>query len=66
MVTENALKEHMEACEHAYQVMLEENGLLKMTGMPPPEEFLDRKRAALKGWMSLWIGCAGWRAGRRA
>ena len=38
----------MEACEHTYEVMLDENRLLKTTGIPPGEDFLERKRTALK------------------
>jgi len=48
MVTENALQEHMAACELTYQLMLDENRLLKTTGIPPGDDFLGQKRAALK------------------
>ena len=47
MVTENALQEHMAACEHTYKVMLDENRMLKAANSPPTDEFLDQKRAAL-------------------
>ncbi len=46
-ITEEALEEHMEACEHAYQVMLEENRLLKADGATLTDDFLDKKRDAL-------------------
>ena len=48
MVTENALQEHMAACDLTYQLMLDENRLLKTTGIPPGDDFLGQKRAALK------------------
>jgi len=48
MVTENTLQEHMAACELTYQLMLDENRLLKTTGTAPGDDFLGQKRAALK------------------
>ena len=48
MVTENTLQEHLAACELTYQLMLDENRLLKTTGAPPGDDFLGQKRAALK------------------
>jgi hypothetical protein len=47
MVTENALLEHMAACESMYQIMLDDNRLLKATGAPPGDELLAQKRAVL-------------------
>lgn len=38
----------MAACELTYQLMLDENRLLKTTGLPPGDDFLGQKRAALK------------------
>jgi ElaB/YqjD/DUF883 family membrane-anchored ribosome-binding protein len=48
MATENTLQQHMAACELTYQLMLDENRLLKTTGSPPGDDFLSQKRAALK------------------
>jgi hypothetical protein len=48
MVSENALQDHMAACELTYQLMLDENRLLKTTGAPPGNDFLDQKRTALR------------------
>jgi hypothetical protein len=38
---------HTDLCEEIYQLMLDENRLLKGTGRPPEEAFLSRKRALL-------------------
>ena len=38
----------MSACELTYQLMLDENRLLKTTGSPPGNDFLDQKRTALR------------------
>jgi fructose-specific phosphotransferase system component IIB len=46
MMTQETLEEHMAACESAYEVMIEENGLLKSEGALS-DDFLERKRAAL-------------------
>ena len=48
MLTENALLEHMAACELTYQLMLDENRLLKTTGTPPGDDFLGQKRIVLR------------------
>ena len=48
MVTDNTFLEHMAACELMYQLMLDDNRLLKTTGAPPGVDFLEQKRAALK------------------
>jgi hypothetical protein len=48
MMSEKTLQEHMAACELTYQLMLDENRLLKTTGAAPGEDFLGQKRAALK------------------
>jgi hypothetical protein len=48
MPDHNALQEHMAACELTYQLMLDENRLLKTTGAAPGDDFLAQKRAALK------------------
>jgi hypothetical protein len=47
MVAEEILEEHMAACEQTYELMLDENRLLKTTGIPPGEDFLGQKRNAL-------------------
>ena len=47
MVTENTLLEHMAACELTYQLMLDENRLLKTTSTPPGDDFLRQKRSVL-------------------
>ena len=47
MIADNALLEHLAACELTYQLMLEENRLLKTTGTPPGDDFLAQKRSAL-------------------
>ena len=48
MAGENALQEHMSACELTYQLMLDENRLLKTTGAAPGDDFLAQKREALR------------------
>jgi hypothetical protein len=47
MIADTALLEHLAACELTYQLMLEENRLLKGTGTVPGDDFLARKRSAL-------------------
>ena len=43
----SALQDHTTLCEQAYQLILEENCLLKTTGQPPNETFLERKQQLL-------------------
>lgn len=43
----SALQEHTALCEQAYQLILEENCLLKTSGQPPNESFLERKQQLL-------------------
>jgi hypothetical protein len=38
------LDEHAALCEQTWQLILEENRLLKTSGLPPDENFLDKKR----------------------
>ena len=38
------LDEHAALCEQTWQLILEENRLLKTCGQPPDQSFLDRKR----------------------
>jgi hypothetical protein len=47
MIADTALQEHLAACELTYQLMMEENRLLKSTGQPPADDFLAQKRSAL-------------------
>jgi hypothetical protein len=47
MATENTLLEHLAACELTYQLMLDENRLLKTTGTAPGDDFLAQKRRVL-------------------
>lgn len=47
MIAENTLEEHMDACEATYQLMLDENRLLKTTATPPGDDFLGQKRIVL-------------------
>jgi len=47
MIAEPAILEHLAACELTYQLMLEENRLLKTAGTPPGDDFLAEKRNAL-------------------
>lgn len=42
-----ALREHTEVCEEIYELMLDENRLLKSVGGHPDERILKRKRALL-------------------
>jgi hypothetical protein len=37
----------MDLCEEVYQLMLDENRVLKASGQPPEESLLNRKRALL-------------------
>jgi hypothetical protein len=48
MKNENALLEHLAACEATYYLLLDENRLLKTTNAPPADDFLVQKRAALR------------------
>lgn len=41
------LQEHTSLCEQTYQLVLEENCLLKKNGQPPDETFLEKKRRLL-------------------
>ena len=43
----SALQDHTALCEQAYQLILEENSLLKSTSQPPNETFLERKQQLL-------------------
>ncbi len=43
----DTLQVHLENCEIAYSLLLEENSLLKREGNPPPDEFLEKKRNLL-------------------
>jgi hypothetical protein len=47
MIADTALLEHLAACELTYQLMLEENRLLKSNGTVPGDDFLAQKRSAL-------------------
>jgi len=47
MELSSALQDHTTLCEQAYQLILEENCLLKTTGQPPNEVFLERKQQLL-------------------
>ena len=41
------LAQHLALCEETYQVLLEENRILKQTSQPPDQEFLRRKERIL-------------------
>ena len=43
----DTLRVHLENCEIAYSLLLEENSILKREGKPPAEEFLKKKRILL-------------------
>ena len=43
----DTLQVHLENCEIAYAILLEENSILKREGKPPSEEFLQKKRNLL-------------------
>ncbi len=43
----DALRSHTDLCEEIYQLMLDENRILKGSGRPPEDAFLDRKRQML-------------------
>ncbi|MDD5348997.1 MAG: hypothetical protein PHQ12_02180 [Chthoniobacteraceae bacterium] len=44
---ENILNAHLSLCERVYDLILQENQILKETGKAPSEEVLDRKRGLL-------------------
>ncbi len=44
---ENLLQSHLALCERIYELILEENQILKITGKAPEALFLERKRALL-------------------
>jgi flagellar biosynthesis/type III secretory pathway chaperone len=44
---EATLDQHLALCEETYQLLLEENRLLKQTGQPPDQDFLSRKQSLL-------------------
>jgi hypothetical protein len=41
------LREHLEICSELHSLLLEESQLLRSTGSPPDEKFLERKRIFL-------------------
>lgn len=41
------LREHLEICGELHSLLLEESQLLRSTGSPPDEKFLERKRVFL-------------------
>jgi len=43
----SALQDHTTLCEQAYQLILEENCLLKTSNQPPNESFLEKKQQLL-------------------
>jgi len=45
--TEATLHSHFALCDETYDLLLEENRVLKQTGEPPQKEFLNRKQALL-------------------
>jgi flagellar biosynthesis/type III secretory pathway chaperone len=47
MNLQTILDQHAALCEQTWQLILEENRLLKTGGQPPDEEFLERKRQLL-------------------
>lgn len=47
MKTESILRHHLTLCEVAYRLLLEENQILKSTGMPPEKTFLRKKQNLL-------------------
>jgi hypothetical protein len=47
MTLSETLQRHLLLCEQIHQLLLEENRLLQTTRMPPPEDFLQRKRELL-------------------
>ena len=44
MDLQTILDDHTTLCEQTWQLILEENRLLKTSGQPPDEDFFDRKR----------------------
>lgn len=44
---EEVIRRHIALCDDAHALILEENRILRSTGVPPPEDFLDRKRTLL-------------------
>jgi len=42
---ESTLAEHLRLCEETYQMLLEENRMLKQSGQRPDSEFLKQKKA---------------------
>lgn len=44
---ESTLVEHLRLCEETYQILLDENRILKQTGQRPDSEFLDQKKGLL-------------------
>ena len=47
MSLNSILQEHTRLCELTYQIILEENSTLKSSGLPPDEEYLERKKRIL-------------------
>lgn len=47
MQPEVIIRLHIELCEEAHSLMLEENRVIRETGAPPDESFLKRKEALL-------------------
>jgi ElaB/YqjD/DUF883 family membrane-anchored ribosome-binding protein len=47
LVPEDVIKSHFALCEEVMSLVMEENRILRSTGAPPEEEFLERKRTLL-------------------
>ncbi len=47
MSPEEVIRRHIALCDDAHALILEENRLLRSTGRPPEEDFLERKRTLL-------------------
>lgn len=47
MLPEEILQNHVDLCDKVYQLMLEENNILKRTNQHPDEAFIERKRSLL-------------------
>lgn len=47
MSPESVIASHIELCDEVLALVLEENRILRSTGAPPQDEFLERKRALL-------------------
>jgi hypothetical protein len=45
---ENILQQHLSLCERIYDLILDENQILKTTGKSPDAPFLERKRSLLQ------------------